>query len=151
MIQTLMPSQLDRLAPLWAELNALHRDLDEACGWPRKATTWEQRREELSNKAKGNSLIQAAEVEGQFVGYCFASIDDTNKGEIDSLFVLPSWRGRGFGKDLIENALQWFADVDCTDVEISVHPGNTQAFSFYWKFGFVTGPLMKRVVNGSLS
>lgn len=147
MIQPLTPDQLDQLAPLWTEFNALHRDLDEVCGWSRKSTTWQDRLAELRDKAKGKSLIQAVDMEGQIVGYCFSSIDDSNQGEVDSLFVQPDWRGRGFGKDLIQNALQWFEDSGCTEIEMSVHPGNTQAVFFYWHFGFITEPRMKKVTD----
>ncbi|MEI6423346.1 MAG: hypothetical protein WCP55_14080 [Lentisphaerota bacterium] len=44
MFETITADQLDVLAPLWAELNALHQELDGVCGMPRRSTTWEERR-----------------------------------------------------------------------------------------------------------
>jgi ribosomal protein S18 acetylase RimI-like enzyme len=145
MIEIITVDQLDLLAPLWYKLNAFHQDLDELLGNPRRITTWEQRRIQLHEKALGKSLIQILRVDGSSAGYCFTSIDEANKGEIDSLFLLPEWRGRGIGKKLMENALTWLEDLGCKDIDISVHPGNTSAVKFYWSFGFATGPIMKRM------
>mgnify|MGYP003835677601 FL=1 len=150
MIETISVDQLHLIAPLWDKLNALHKDLDGVCGKPRRDTTWEERCSQLYEKGKGKSLIQIALVESSPVGYCFTSIDDANKGEIDSLFVLMECRGKGFGKKLMENALNWLSDSHCDDIQIWVHPGNTNAISFYWNFGFATGPAMKKVANKPL-
>ena len=51
---------------------------------------------------------------------------------------------------LVNNALKWRNNQDCTDIRIWVHPGNTEAIRFYWRFGFATGPTMNRVANQSL-
>lgn len=148
MIQTINTDKLDLIAPLWEELNSLHRELDDLCEKERRKTTWVQRRKELLKKAiDQQSLIQVVKEGNHLVGYCFTSIDETNKGEVDSLFLKYETRGKGYGKKLMENSLRWLADSRCNDIEISVHPGNTDAIMFYWKFGFVTNPTMKKVAN----
>jgi diamine N-acetyltransferase len=150
MIETITVDQLDLIAPLWSKLNAFHQDLDEVCGKPRRDTTWEQRRIQLRTKAIDKSLIQILREVGMPVGYCFTSIDKGIKGEIDSLYILPEYRGKGSGKILMENALNWLSDASCEDIEIWVHPGNTNAISFYWGYGFATGPTMTKVANKRL-
>lgn len=84
------------------------------------------------------------------MGYCFSSIDGAGKGEVDTLFVSPECRGKGVGKKLIENGLNGLEDSGIGDIEIWVHPGNVNGISFYWRLGFATGPIMKRVTHGSL-
>jgi len=150
MIKTITVKQLDIIAPLWEKLNALHQDLDEKIGQSRRDTTWEQRRRQLHTKALGKSLIQIVRVDDKATGYCFSSIDNDNKGEIDSLYLLPECREKGFGKILMENALKWMNDSECDDIKLWVHPGNTNAIAFYWQFGFATEPIIKKVTNKPL-
>lgn len=150
MIETITADQLDLIAPLWRRLNALHQELDRVCGEPCRKTTWEQRRLELRGKALGRSLVQIVRAGGEIAGYCFSSIDGENRGEIDSLFVSPEYRGKGVGKQLVENGLNWLETSGNGDIQLWVHPGNVNAIAFYWRLGFATGSMMKRVTRKSL-
>jgi ribosomal protein S18 acetylase RimI-like enzyme len=151
MIETMKIDQLELVAPLWEDLNALHQTLDEMCGRPRRETKWEERLVQLREKAQGPHLFQIIRCYGKPSGYCFTSIDANSKGEIDSIYVLPECRGKGFGKALVQNALEWLEQSKCEDIEISVHPANTKAIAFYWDFGFATGHTMKRLTQKSLT
>ena len=151
MIETINLDQLDDIAPLRVKLNELHQELDEVCGNPRRGTAWEKRRDQLHRKASVKCLIQIVRGTTKPAGYCFTSIDGSNRGEIDSLYIVPERRGEGLGTTLVGNALQWLNDSECTEIEVCVHPGNTGAFEFYWGFGFAAGPLMKRVANQALN
>jgi GNAT superfamily N-acetyltransferase len=42
--------------------------------------------------------------------------------EIEDLYVLPVYRGRGVGRDLVEAAVAWSAERGCADVEVVVTP-----------------------------
>lgn len=150
MIETISIDQLGQIEPLWVRLNSLHRDLDETCGKPRRDTTWEQRYRQFLEKAQGKCLIQIVKSEFEAAGYCFTSIDHENKGEIDSIFLDPEWRGRGLGKELMQNALDWLKKEGCEEIKLSVHPGNTEAIAFYRSLGFANEPVMKKVTDGSL-
>jgi ribosomal protein S18 acetylase RimI-like enzyme len=150
-IRRISVDRLDVIEPLWCSLNELHRKLDSILGMPERTTTWDERREQLRLKGDARSLLEIAETDGFAVGYCFSSIDESEKGEIDSLFVLPDHRGEGLGRRFVENALGWMKGHGCSDIHLRVHPGNTEAIAFYWSFGFVTDPVMKKMVNRSLN
>ena len=150
MIETITSKEIDRFAHLWCKLNAFHQELDELFGRPNHCSIWEERRTQLQEKAQGENLIQIVRIGKETVGYCFTYTDEKNRGEIESLYVLPEYRGEGYGKKLVKNALNWLDDVNCKDIEISVHPGNTNAISFYWSFGFATGHIMKKIADKSI-
>ena len=150
MIATIGVDQLDLIEPLWRKLDSLHQDLDVISGYKRQRTTWEQRRLQLAQKAQGGYLFQIARTDEVLFGYCFTSLDDSKKGEVDSLFILPEFHGRGFGTKFMEHALDWLRQTGCKNIEIWVHTGNTRAIEFYWRFGFATGPTMTKWTNHTL-
>jgi len=44
-------------------------------------------------------------------------------GEIEDLYVLPVYRGRGVGRELIDAAVRWCRERGCRHVEVVVTPG----------------------------
>jgi ribosomal protein S18 acetylase RimI-like enzyme len=71
--------------------------------------------------------------EGKVVGFCVA-IKEWSYGEIDKIYVLPEYQGKGVGRKLLEPALEWLTPYD--EVRIGVVTYNTRAIRFYEKFGF---------------
>lgn len=69
-------------------------------------------------------------------GYCISSLDNDLVGEIESVFVLPDYRGLGIGEELIRKSLQWMDEMGAGKIVVNVAAGNEQAFGFYEKFGF---------------
>ena len=67
--------------------------------------------------------------------------DDTT--ELVKMYLLPSARGRGLGKKLIEKVLQFAREQGYKKVYIETMPELTQALKVYEKFGFsyLDGPL----------
>jgi diamine N-acetyltransferase len=70
------------------------------------------------------------------VGYVVCSVDKMYNGEIDSIFVVPSYRRQGIGKTLMEKALTWLDGKGSKKNIVSVAVGNEQAYDFYRVFGF---------------
>lgn len=67
------------------------------------------------------------------VGYfCFAKQNDG--WEIDDLYVLPEYRNRGIGTEILKHCLQ-IAD---SSVFLYVFTGNTGAIRLYERMGFIT-------------
>lgn len=58
------------------------------------------------------------------------------RAEIVSLYLLPEAKGRGFGKKLLDSALQALADHGCETVSLWVMCANTHAIAFYLHSGF---------------
>ncbi len=73
---------------------------------------------------------------GNAIGYCISTIDREQIGEIDSLFVLPEWRGMALGHTLITRSLNWLREQGVQRTRLSVAAGNEQVFGSYAKHGF---------------
>jgi len=61
--------------------------------------------------------------------------------------IIPSYRGQGLGRRLIEATLQAASDTGIERVELSVHADNSRAIALYEKVGFVREGLACRAVR----
>lgn len=150
MIKTLTIQQIDEIAPLWCKLNDLHRSLDVSISWQPRVGTWDDRKSELIKKCACGYLLQVVMNDDVQIGYCISTVSKERIGEIDSLYIDPHGRKQGIGTQLVKAALAWFSRQGCENVKLWVHPGNTTAIAFYWRFGFVTGPDMQKLANKAI-
>ena len=79
-------------------------------------------------------LIQSKDVfvleaEKHLIGYTVVSTSAT--AEIETLYILPTFQGHGFGKELLNYALQHHHSV-----RLSCWERNTRAIEFYKRHGF---------------
>ncbi len=78
--------------------------------------------------------------EGQIIGtssYCKARRAEMEGfGEIVSLYLLPEYIGRGFGRSLMEAAVEELKALGFSDIYLWVLEENGRARRFYEKFGF---------------
>jgi ribosomal protein S18 acetylase RimI-like enzyme len=65
-----------------------------------------------------------------------ADDDPKRVGHITSLHVLPQWRGRGYGRVLVDHVLAEFRRRGFTEVTLWVLDENVNARRFYEKYGF---------------
>ena len=91
-----------------------------------------KRRERTANLPEGENLILAKENE-KVVGVCRA-IRHPDKNQIQALYVLPEYQGRGVGRLLWEEAQKSF-DLN-KDIIVQVATYNSKAIGFYEKLGF---------------
>jgi len=100
---------------------------------------FEARKQELLSKSEGGDLrveiVRASN--GELVAYCASSVSKEHCGEIDSMFVLPPWRGQGIGTDLIRHAILWMDEMGSVRKQVVVAWANTYALDLYAKFGFI--------------
>lgn len=61
-----------------------------------------------------------------------------DEGQILNVAVLPSCRGKGIGKMLLEAALELFREKGATVVYLEVRPTNATAIALYTRCGFMT-------------
>ncbi|MGD6934769.1 MAG: GNAT family N-acetyltransferase [Candidatus Bathyarchaeia archaeon] len=132
-------TRLDEIKPLWEGLNEHVMLLSPYFKQHFQSFTFEARKADLQKKASQSQLridFATDKATTQHVGYLVSSIDKEKTGEIDSIFVSPSYRGFGIGDALMKRALAWMDKkaVNAKIVEISV--GNEQTLGFYSRYGF---------------
>lgn len=80
------------------------------------------------------SVVLAAS-EGEFVAYALGwSVGD--EAELARVGVLPQWRGRGFGEQVLRALVQNFRDREVQEVFLEVRAGNARAQRLYERCGF---------------
>ena len=99
--------------------------------------------------AKGNPQFVAL-AGGDVVGWCDISRhtfpSHAHSGHL-GMGIIPSYRGQGLGRRLIEATLQAARDAGIERVELSVHADNSRAIALYEKVGFVREGLARRSVR----
>ena len=93
--------------------------------------------------ALGNpaNFVLVAEAEGEVVGFLAArrSSDDESSetGELDAIYILESFAGRGIGTGMMEQSDQWMRDRGFTRAVLWVLPTNLRTRRFYESHGWV--------------
>ena len=72
------------------------------------------------------------ETDDRIVGFAIADLQDNN---VWALFIQPGQEGKGIGKKLHDDMLDWFFDQNKETVWLSTSPG-TRAEAFYRKAGW---------------
>ena len=136
---------LDEVAGLWSRLKARHAAASEHFGPEIMATDFSQRKSGLLEKAGIAGVRVDRAIDGQTgycIAYCISSVDRHSKGEIDSIYVEPEFRGRGIGRNLMRRALAWLDERGVESVVVSILMGNEAVLDFYAKFGFYPRSMM---------
>jgi len=90
----------------------------------------------LKQAERGRGLRLVAEWEEQIAG-CGQLLSWGRGAEIADLVVVPRYRGRGIGRELVEALLEEARRLGIPAVEIGVRPGNQRALALYQRLGFV--------------
>jgi ribosomal protein S18 acetylase RimI-like enzyme len=90
------------------------------------------------------TLILLAYVDGEPAGIatCFVGFSTFYARplvNIHDLAILPGFRGRGLGRQLLEGVLDKARELGCCKVTLEVHEGNTRAKQIYEAAGFAEG------------
>lgn len=81
-----------------------------------------------------DSYIAVTEIENQIIGFCKVDINGES-GKLDYLVVKAEFRGKGFGKELMDWAMLMFARNNVKHIEVKVVDGNP-TIHLYEKYGF---------------
>lgn len=142
---------LDLLEPLWVAVHHRHcESMPELAPYVDDAETWRARRklyEELLTKP--DTLLLLALVDDEPIGYGLTRvmgvadswIEDTWKtgdriGEIESLSVLPAYRGSGLGSELLEQLEAHLHERGVDDLILGALAGNADAIRLYERRGY---------------
>ncbi|MHC1709234.1 MAG: GNAT family N-acetyltransferase [Methanomassiliicoccales archaeon] len=130
---------LDLIGPLWLELRQMHRARSTHFKSALGSKSFEERREELLDKAAGGLMRVelAREDDGRVVAYCVSSVGPDMTGEVDSIFVTAAYRRAGIGTSLMEGALRWMEGLGVKRRVLLAIVGNEEVHAFYARFGFL--------------
>jgi ribosomal protein S18 acetylase RimI-like enzyme len=83
-----------------------------------------------------------AEAENRMIGFsqlrplhAHASVVAARPAELNRLYVVPEWHGRGVANELMQDALDTAAREGCDVLWLGVWEHNPKAMAFYRKFG----------------
>ena len=127
---------LERMRPLWCELQRHHADRFPKWREDLLAATFDQRKAGLIKKGVGGLLVLLAMRGREDVAYGICTVNEHGQGEIDSIYVSEEYRQQGIGTALMKEAMAWLRDRNVTDIVVDVMAGNDAAAHLYEKFGF---------------
>jgi len=121
------------IRPLWEKLNIHHREHSIHSRAHFASLTFADRLELLERRDQVG--VFAVRDSTEFIGYCIASMEGGD-GEIDSLYILPEYRRKQCGADLVAKAESWLQSQGAKRIHISVAEGNESVFAFYARQGY---------------
>ena len=81
-------------------------------------------------------LFFATLSDGKVVGTVMVGYEG-HRGWLNYLAVAPEHQGKGYGKELVQKAIEELAKLGCPKVNLQVHKANSSAVDFYTHIGFV--------------
>lgn len=147
-IRVAHPTEIDRVAALWALITEHHAALDPLFRMRRGPVAEGELREllrALHRDPDAEILVYVRDETPE--GLCIVRIDrappileETERAEITDLGVRPEMRRRGVARRLVEEAHAWVRDRGVARVEIQVATGNREGQAFWRAIGY--GELM---------
>jgi ribosomal protein S18 acetylase RimI-like enzyme len=143
--------ELPLVEPLWVAVHHQHaKTMPELAPYVTDAQTWAVRRVLYAELlAKPDTLLLLAFDGEMAIGYGLAHVmelEDTwipdtwqtgsRIGEIESLSVLPEYRGSGLGSELLEALERHLREQGVRDLILGALPGNTDAIRLYERRGY---------------
>ena len=138
--------RLDEIEPIWLLLKGHHVDMDDPELAPIRAQrqTWNGRRAGFERILRGDGFLFLAEVDDHAVGYVIVEVLDgagnwriagNRYANLESIAVLPDFRGGGVGAELMARAYDRLRERGIEEVVTQVVIGNEAARRFYERDG----------------
>jgi GNAT superfamily N-acetyltransferase len=108
------------------DVDAVHLFLSEEAYWVRGRS-----RETIERLVRESTRVIAAYEGDRLVGFCRVISDASSVAWLGDVFVLPEYRGRGIGTELVREAVE-----DPRFRDIQWYLGTRDAHALYAKFGF---------------
>ena len=159
-VRTGSATDMDLVGPLWVAVHHQHvKSMPQLAPYVSDDETWRVRREmyeELLAKPETLLLLafvgetsETSETSETVVGYGLAHVMPADEGwipdtwvtgprigEIESLSVLPQYRGSGLGSELLDRLEQHLHAIGVKDLVLGALPGNTDAIRLYERRGY---------------
>ncbi len=86
------------------------------------------------NKTENEKYLVAKDSAGKVIGAATACIKNDGNQELETLYTLKQWHGKGVGDNLMRQAMDWFDTSKPIKLGVIVY--NARAKKFYGKWGF---------------
>ena len=96
---------------------------------------WLRRADQWNGESSMSCLAMDADVPCGIVG-CFLDREDSSRAHLVSVWVAPTHRRAGVGRDLVHAVLDWARTNGVGDVCLTVTCNNDAAIGFYRRLGF---------------
>ena len=70
------------------------------------------------------------------VGYYSLALQENNECELNNLCVIPAYRHKGIGEELLKSAFETAKNLNCTKMNIGIVEENKVLRKWYEKYGF---------------
>ena len=136
-----------------SDIEGFRRTLDTVCRERKylaalEAPEMERVRNFVRSNIKESYPQFVAEEEGEIVGWCDAIPGGATSGSAHvgnlGMGVLPSHRGQGIGRRLLEATIEGASKSGLEKIELSVYARNTAAINLYRKLSFEEEGIKKR-------
>jgi GNAT superfamily N-acetyltransferase len=90
----------------------------------------------IAEEIAGGILWEVAEIDAQPIGFLALSFHSATLSELNKLYLLPEYHGRGHGQAVLARALSTAAARGCTELRLRVNKTNARALRSYERAGF---------------
>ena len=132
--RTLANNEITLIEPLWQQLRHYQAQRTRFHHAHYESADFRSRCEQLARTDAFALFV--GEASGQLLAYVITSYRE-GVGSIDSIFVSPTARAQGCGKQLMTLALNWLKEHHIEPVRLLVGEGNEDVIAFYEHLGFV--------------
>jgi N-acetylglutamate synthase-like GNAT family acetyltransferase len=85
---------------------------------------------------QNGGYFEVCEIDGKIVGTWGLHLFETNSCELRKMYLLPSLRGKGIGKKMLDRAIQKARELGMKSVELETASVLKEAIGMYQKYGF---------------
>lgn len=132
--------EIEVIKELWEMNRQYHENTSEYFKELYHSINFEERMRAFSAFDSNTMKITVAKIGDEYVGYCISTITN-GKGELDSLHVKETNRGKGVGKKLASKHIEWMKENKCKVIGVTVSQENETTIHFYKKLGFYPNTL----------
>lgn len=134
-LKTVTKQDLGEIQELW-ELNRLYHEVNSThFGVQYQGLSFAERMAPLDALSDDHLRLTFAIIDNKTMGYCLSTIKN-NAGELFTMHVHESCRGKGIGQALVGEHINWFKQNHCITISVHVDCSNKNTIAFYEKMGF---------------
>lgn len=142
-----LPASEQAEVPSWAEIRAFRRGVDEeawlvannaAFAGHLENGNWNTNdlRQRLDRDWFSDEGFRLAWAGERVAGFCWTKLHTAELGEIYVVAVHPDYQGKGLGRAIVIEAMEYLAGVGCRDCILYVDTSNPSALELYRSLGF---------------